>query len=674
MSYWRRLTATDPIWLSLAAYLGLYWLARHSVVSLAWLPGLFLIFYLPTRNLTKAIKPLDKLLQPQYFYYGFFLAVAGWTLLLFLTGIVQGYRPEVFAALIVVVNLLFWLARRLQRITDSWQLIGQELITQIKGFSLQERWAIVCFAAVMGLLILINPYAQNADNYLTIVGDSISHHTNLLLSRQSFVNWLTFLHFGLFFDYVKLYVLFFPVAFFVSSLAVPLYLRGRVPPRLIALAYLSPLIATVILSEVNIIRPQLGMIIFTLPIIFLLVEAWRSHRPILTALAGIMALSAVTFHELALPLLLLCLGVAVAELAYQTAKGVVKPRYYLIAIIIVLPYLVVLPFDRLFSSSSILAKYFASITPHLQWRWWFINSYTTPDGFNLGWPGILSLLYYLYNGLLFLIAVIWLWTRLKTKRLRKAIGSWWVPGSYILVYLVIAELLPRLGINFFPNRAWVHLMLGVVVLFALMIERYAVAKQKISRPLYVLLLAALALGVVGSLYVAFNNVSVVYREEAGLIHYLRANTPTESLVISSQDNRTLVVNYAHRPYVQLAVQSLLDKSGFDKATAELLGDSSTTAVRVIRPEIVENVEVVTDGKVTATFQRLLQSSFTVSYPAVYHEGTPVYLIYSSRKYQGINRWRTYLASSGDQINEQTYPTFGYDVVYRDSTGYILRLR
>lgn len=645
-------------------------------LHLTWVPGLILAMYLPGYFLVDALPALKN------YWRGFerlavvvFTSLALMTLLSLAAGIIFQLKLSTFLTLTVVIDTFLWLLHRLlgrQLSFGDWEKEGQ---SYIKGFKLADYITLSLPLAIILVTLAINPYAQNADNYLLTLKDSIIHQTNFLTGRQSFVGWLSYLHLFLEVDYVRLYILFFPITFFVSSWFVFGYLKSHIRDKaLVTIGYLSILAPAVILTEVNIIRPQVGLIIFTLPTLFLLVESLQAHRLSITGLALLFSVAAFTFHELGLILVGLSLAVLVAELLYQTfrVKSFSLRQYFWLAVAIV-PYLLLLPVSKLFNSTFVLLHYFLKVLPSFHWRWWFIDHYVTPDGFDLGWPGILSFYYYLYNGaiaLLGLIVVSWLLIRAKFLRFSTIV----VPFAYVIIYLAAAELLPRIGIFFFPNRAWVHLMLGAVVIFALLLQQLEKITGSAKKLVIYFSIGIIVLGSLGTLYVARDNVSVIYREERPLISFLKDKTPSNSLVISSQDNSALTVIYAERNYIQLEVNEELSKDRFESILTSALTIASKPRIKVSRPEVREDVKVFVNNKLDSAYTRVIQKPVQQEDPPTFLPGTPVYLIFSHRKTTGINRTRTYLAGASDRINERHYLEFGFPVVYRDSNSFILKIR
>lgn len=539
--------------------------------------------------------------------------------------------------------------------------------------SLRDLWPLVAVFAVMGAAIVLNPYPGDADGFLSGLQKTVACHCVGVDFRPGFVSYQALIHLVLGWPIVGIYRMLFPMLFFVSTWFVFDYAMRNVSSKHLAtVAYLSILAAPVVISEVNIIRPQVGMLAFTLPVLIISIEAWRRSSVLFVAIAGWFSLIAIGFHELSVLLLILAL-MPIGPIMWRVTavEKRVTWKHLLLATVIVLPYL------KLFSVQSYFSKLVNSIhlvlklVPPVHWRWWFIDNYVTIDGFNLGWPGIQSVYYYAYSGALLLILTLGLlvWVGSGRKLTQRHIV---IPMVYGAVFLVFAELLPRLGFFFLPNRAWVHLMLAVSVTLLLIYEQKT-DFTGFARFITVFLPGVfIIIGVIGTLYVAGNNVAEIFREEIPSLAYVKGTTP-KSLFISSQENRTLVQLYGGRAYQDILVDQKLDRPGFDHLVDQQIDKMQHGKVTTV-PQVTQETKRFEDGKLVFSSTQVVQERGIVTIKPTYLVGTPVYFIYSIRKSSGVNAVRKYNHKLNDVINKDTYAFLGYTPVYSDGSVIILKLR
>ncbi len=661
---WRLFARLEIVtFVAIVLYAIFYAATPHIHLDLYIVPGLLLLFYLPGRWLTIIFPRLQRPWQAAgQFALSVFLSVS---IIATLQLAFAGYaiNPHSAVTLILVVNIIFLVVGvLLRRKSDN-----------IRPMRLSRNDVLVLSIVlfVMIATIAINPLASDADGFLAALHGSLACNCAVVGFRQIFVMYMALTGRTLGLPYTVIFRVLFPTLFYISSWFLLDYAKRTIKsPSNVAVAYLLLLASPVILSEVNIIRPQVAMIAYTLPILVLAIEALVDRSWTWSIVGLWFSLLAIGFHELSVVLLLVTLIPVLSKIwAWGGKASGKKPWYILAAIIIAYPYAKIIYashyFGRLVNITHTLAGSFHSVT----WHWWFINSYVTIDGFNIGWPGIQTAYYYAYNGILVLLGLILvlIWLRRKGFRNNRMI----IPGAYIAIFFVFAEVLPRLGFFFFPNRAWVDLMLGASLLAVMAIG--GLEHKVRMRWVIVAMYALIVIGVIGSLYVAQNNVSEVFREEIGALHYIQS-TPTNSLFLSSQDNHALVQLYGERNYATIIPGQKLSRSQFDLLIDKKLDAVTQPQVIEKSPEIKEEVKQYRDNV-------LISDTVTVTTPPVVHidkpiyrTGSPLYFVYSLRKSSGQNAARAYNGLLIDLQNKDSYQNIGYHPVYDDGSVIILKLR
>jgi hypothetical protein len=180
---------------------------------------------------------------------------------------------------------------------------------------------------------------------------------------------------------------------------------------------------------------------------------------------------------------------------------------------------------------------------HINFDPWFINNYVNPDGNQMGWPGLNSIFYYGYNiGLA--LPVLFIWAIIKKKINKKTISENWIYVIAFLLFFIIAEVLPRLGIYYYPDRSWLFVSLCSILF---LITVYSKTEERKSLNIIIFL---------SSLITLFATFSLIYLKQGWINKYeieaaifLRENTPTNTVVITQRGNSPLVEYYANRYFI-----------------------------------------------------------------------------------------------------------------------------
>jgi hypothetical protein len=536
------------------------------------------------------------------------------------------------------------------------------------------HWPLLLTFFVIAAMVIISPLAQDADGFLTAINRSVIAGQVTAPLRQLFVWYYSFSAKLLGVPPIYIFRLLPPFLYFISTLFLYDYAQAKIEnKKLQSLVYLSLLIAPVILIEANIIRPQVMMVLFILPVLIMSQRAISERDSVLAAVAVVFSFVATVFHELGIVLLglsTLSLLICLCQLIF--IEKVISFKNALISLVIIFPYLIIFKVDSYFGRVRDMATYALGLFGGFHWRWWFIDNYVSMDGHNLGWPGIMGLYYYAYNGLqlfaTFAILFVIVLFRRKYIILKHAL----IPGLFVFVFLIVAEIMPRIGFFFLPNRAWVNIATGLLVGLVAIVSVYE-EQLKNSKIFITLIIIMCTMGVGGTMYVSQNNVSETYREESGSVQFIK-NTAANSIFISSQENRTIVTLYGGRNYLQFEQNGTIDKQEFEIKVEALLHQASLRIEKLVSPDEIEHVVLYRDGLRVREFDRVVSVRTIAVTEPTYTNTEPVYFYYSMRKSSSINATREYLKANLDLLNKDKYINMGYDPVYQDGSVIILRLR
>lgn len=122
---------------------------------------------------------------------------------------------------------------------------------------------------------------------------------------------------------------------------------------------------------------------------------------------------------------------------------------------------------------------FCNAIVHPKFDLWFINGYINVDSNEMGWPNYTWILYYFYNlgfSLIFFIPLLFLKRKGITLKFRDY--SIYLIGFFI--FFSIAEIFPRLGLAYLPDRAWLLAVLSISPIIPSLIDKLEMADTKIS--------------------------------------------------------------------------------------------------------------------------------------------------------------------------------------------------
>lgn len=537
-----------------------------------------------------------------------------------------------------------------------------------------QYWPIAIVLAVILAMIAISPLAQDADGFLTAINRSVLDGRVTVTFRQLFVWYYAFSSTVMGTPPILLFRLLPPILYLISTLFLFDFANRNINTKSLRnLSYLALLIAPVLMIEANIIRPQVMMVIFALPILIMSQRAITERDVLLSAMAVIFGFVCTVFHELGVVLLALAtLSLFITFCQLFFIEKVISIKKIALSLVIIFPYLVIFKVDSYFGRVRETVTYALSLFHGFEWRWWFIDNYVSIDGHNLGWPGIMGFYYYAYNGLQLLALVTILFIVLVFLRKFEIFKLTLIPLFYLLIFLIVAEIMPRAGFFFLPNRAWVYIATTLLIILVSIIKVYE-DSLKHSKTFIVAMIGLCIIGIGGILYVSQNNVSEIYREESGSVRYIK-NSPSNAIFISSQENRTIVALYGGRNYLQMEQNGIVDKQTFENKVEEILHNASLKVEKEIAPDEIEHVVLYRDGQMVSEFDRVISvKTIEVTQP-LYTYTEPVYFYYSLRKSSSINATREYLKANLDLLNKDKYINLGYDPAYQDGSVIILRLR
>lgn len=300
----------------------------------------------------------------------------------------------------------------------------------------------------------------------------------------------------------------------------------------------------VVAMEILISRPQ-SIFLFSLPVVIFLVSELNKKKVsgnfLWLSMLLLMSFIGMKFHPLFIILVALTIIIIfefMFRFFWQELLAKIGIFSFIVGLISAIFFLKI---------PETLSGVYAGLThglPPLHFSWWFIGNYINSDGVQVGWPGLSALLYYGYNlGLLPVVVLFFLFGRKLT--IRWNLNDNWPYFIVFGLFLVVAEILPRFGLAFLPDRAWLFLSLITGLLVLKLISWRFDEFTRIDRIFfYTLIVISLTL----SFVVTYAKQGWVSVNEYQAALWLKNNTGSDAIIISQPGNLPMIEYFAERKF------------------------------------------------------------------------------------------------------------------------------
>lgn len=546
-------------------------------------------------------------------------------------------------------------------------------------------WVDLFIVIVPITLFLINywisPVITEGDSYYFIFGAIDSLHAGRDISpfanRPGFIPLLAIAILSLKASFSFIFKILIPAFFYctIPILLDTIFTKSRTYTRDRWL-YLFFLAIPVIAAEVDISRTQSLIIAFTLPILLLLTEGYQKRNYLLIGIAGLYSYAATQTHELGYVFLLVTILTTLSLLCISFLESTNKRRWLrnfgkwtIIGIIFLFPYAKTALSANSFGFYIRAFTYILQNSSQFHWRWWFLDSYKTVDGWDVSWAGTQVILYYLYNGIIFMGASVLFW--LASKR-QNALRNFLPIVIFISVYFATAEILPRFGIAYYPNRAWVHLMLGAWAGLTLISINWEWRRPAYIYPCIAICLGATLIGIGGWVKVTEGKGGFYSPEENRIQKFMATSLPENAFILSTQtSNEAILRVYVSKKTGYLPYTSTY--SSYDTFAPTALNTwldqerlAHVETITTDTTEVTSHGQLLSETKTNRQEQQPLPSDDL---------NDPVYFYYSFSRLKGIIGSRDWWRITNNSISYDFFKNFPAEkTVYKDDTGIIIKLR
>ncbi|MFH1910354.1 MAG: hypothetical protein ABIJ72_04190 [bacterium] len=617
-------------------------MAFFGFILLFFLPGKFLIELFP--KLTLQTGKIGK------FSFASIYSLALISIIGFIAQNKFGFAMNEQVVVIILVNAVLLLCYFFLIRLKIWKgfILKSKIQYQI-GW--KDYLTLTLLAGAILVTILMNPVAQNYDNYLVLLKLSDFHSANLTGMRQIFISLLELTGKVTNINAAFIYRNLLNALFFISTLTFYDYLKRYIAQsKIVFLTYLFFLAPPVILVQINQTMPQIILLIFTTPVLILLIESLRTKKITVAITAFIVSFVSLAFHQLSAVLILVSTITLLAHLGRLIfTEKKISIKHILLFLLIVIPWIKILNLWYIFIPPIFIFRFALDNFKSITWHWWFLDSYIDIDSQSVSFSGINAVLYYLYNGILPLLLLAYLIVVTSIKRFRP--GIYTIPAFlYLVFFFLVAEIFPRIGLIMLPSRAWLHMMIPTVILLAVYGE--ILVRNKLAlKPHLIVLLVLIVIGYAGIIFVTANNIKKVYRGQLPVAVYMKKNLAKDALVISSQDNNVIVNIYADRYYFgRIVTDHKIDKNEFEQL-------------------IQDELEVLQENKNDVIQDKLNRYLDT---PDFNHN--EIYFLYCNSQLGASNHANANRQGFNDALNRDTYANLGYLVAYADKECLLIKIR
>lgn len=462
----------------------------------------------------------------------------------------------------IAFSILLFLSFAIVAGTYFWKKIEPTTIDLIKVKKHKILWyALGIFSLVMLISFVVYPYIPEADPYTYLIKIREIFQTHLMPDNESRPLFLSFSYtvsllskISAYWIYKLIIPLFSSVIVLIGYLIAIRITKNKLSIILSSLIFLSFPVVTL---EILIPRPQ-SIFLITLPVILfllsdLLEKKLAKNIYFLFILLFVTVIGA-KYHPFFFFDTLL---VATAIIVYTWPLLIKKPLNYLLLCLLI--FMAVYPWIKNFGLVDIfliLIKTFLSGLSHPSFRLWFINNYTNIDGSQMGWPGLSSLFYYGYNLGLFSVLAIFL-VILKIKNVKVNCKKNWVYLYCFLFFFLIAEILPRLGLSYLPDRAWLFVSLTLAIIF---IPATISIFNGINRRVALILCIVFVVSVTLSPITTWAKQGWTTKAEYKAAMFIKNSTPDNSSIISQGGNLPMVEYFTGRKLIVPDNEFFMDSS------------------------------------------------------------------------------------------------------------------
>lgn len=294
-------------------------------------------------------------------------------------------------------------------------------------------------------------------------------------------------------------------------------------------------------------------------------------------------------------------------------------------------------------------KYFTDVIIRPQWKLWFINSYKNIDGSEMGWPGFYSIFYYGYNlGIVFPIIIIIL--IVKKIKIQLLLKDNWIYFISFCIFISIAEVFPRIGLAFLPDRAWLFVALSFCFFIPLLLKSFSnvLSERFIKSFVFAIIIASFSV----SWAITYAKQGWITKDEYNAAVWMKNNISKNTIIFTQMslspmqyfadrsfitDSRDIFLN--EKQNIQIDDVSICKQQ--EKARANKINDLNNLKTYLFDVDSLKNPE---DFRKKYTFvlnDFINNVKYINELSVICDPKKPIYVIYSYNKFSGLYSLRTW---------------------------------
>ncbi|MFZ3069220.1 MAG: hypothetical protein WA052_02775 [Microgenomates group bacterium] len=438
------------------------------------------------------------------------------------------------------------------------------------------------------------------------------------------------------------YILF-PIVLIVaqSSLLFSVYLftKDNKDKFLRGLILVSTLAVPVINMEIDIPRAQSVLMVF-IPIFFYYLKVYFSEKKDFRYLIVVFWISIVglMYHELFAVLVLVAFCSAAKIIIKLWINGGKKDKIIITLICFVTFLLGWIAYDHLFTISyafGLANNVINNLIHNFSWKWWFLSTDLSADNMSVAWIGWKSIaMYYGYylSPIIFGWIILHIFSIFIHRKLSKI--HIWLLFTGIL-YFALTEILPRMNIGILPERSWIFFDIIVLLFTASFLKNI-----KHSYLIKAFIVFLIIVSMYGSFVVAMGKKSLTSSEEMKAAVWIKNNTPKESIFLSQQANNQIVRFFGERNMLSPNKEFFLSEKLIEQSEVNICeSDIISTEINKTK-NLLLNFDILNGNTnnlavfVNETREKIKKFK-TICYPVVTFSHSPLYVMYSSVKLEGL---------------------------------------
>lgn len=278
---------------------------------------------------------------------------------------------------------------------------------------------------------------------------------------------------------------------------------------------------------------------------------------------------------------------------------------------------------------------------------WFINNYRNITGTQMGWPGMTWLLYYAYNlGIVLPLVILWLLGRKRGKWIKESFTSNIPIWIGLIMFFLIAEIFPRIGVAYLPDRAWLFMTICLALLLPDIMKNFAFEKKKVLYGMVILFMISF----IASWFIVYAKGGWTTPKEYLAARFIKDNISPDAFVISQHSNNPMIQYFGKRTFLE-APKDFFMGDKIDKVYLEELVNKETAISKALKKYKIQlgyyyfslfkvtdpnqkNIYIDNYAQIGKNYV-YLETQLKMMQQNKIYKWKPIYIVYSKEKFSSL---------------------------------------